>query len=87
MKIILCMVLMTLAGCGGMTLEEQVKATTECKTAGGRIVEVQNGWNFKLMRVDCTFEPEKNYGKACTDKGGVPVFSSWDGSLKDCKFK
>lgn len=26
-------------------------------------------------------------GKLCIDKGGIPIYSSWDGTLKDCKFK
>ena len=80
-----------LAGCGagggprGISFEEQIRKTNACRKAGGRVIELRYQVNNAVGSVECSFEPERDYGKPCRDVGGVPIFSSWDGTLKDCK--
>ena len=79
-----------LCGCGapkGLPLDEQIQRTKACLKAGGRVLEQRYAENNAVSSLECSFIHIINYGKPCSDKGGVPIFSSWDGRLKDCKFK
>lgn len=89
MKLILVVVAFCLCGCSNMhmPLAEQIAATKACRDAGGRPHEVTNGLDGGLVRVDCSLAEPRSPGKPCEDKGGVPILSSWDGTLSDCIFK
>lgn len=90
MKKIILIAGMLLAGCGsgptGMSMPEQIEKTQACRKAGGRVIEIRWEINSAIHRIECSFIPETDHGAACTQRGGVPILSSWDGTLKDCKF-
>jgi len=75
----------------GMPLEEQVSAVKACKQAGGTPQEIRYADGEGCAKVNCYFGEEpgarrEKEAKPCLDKGGVPIYSSWDGTLKDCQF-
>lgn len=76
----------------GMPLDEQIAAVKACKESGGRPEEIRYVNGHACAKVNCYFTDKdtpsrEREGKPCIDSGGVPIYSWWDGSLKDCKFK
>jgi hypothetical protein len=89
-KIFLLAVVVGLSACkgpSGMALADQIEAVNACTKAGGTVSESRYIDNGAVARVNCYFDKGADRGKPCTDKGGVPIFSSWDGTLKNCILK
>ena len=78
-----------MSGCTppGIPLDEQIEAVKKCREAGGVVSESRYTGTGEVAYVNCYFDGRSDWGGACKKKGGVPIFSSWDGSLKDCKFE
>jgi hypothetical protein len=93
MKIAIMILVLFLGGCA-MKPEDVVNQCEACRKYEGWDCRIgENGWTYAPNRVDCVEkrdsadERNKRAGKPCSDKGGVPILSSWDGTLKDCRFK
>ncbi len=87
MKYIFIIISLALFACSQeMTRSDVISAVNECKEKGLYPNIVRDGMNYTIKRVECLPEHKETAGeKVCREKGMLPIYSSWNGKVKDCK--